>query len=1368
MGDDYHLLQRLFGQACRLPDTGRLAFLNDACSGNPELRKRLEQMLKLDESSSLLAPDALDDARVNLIQETGNSDMSAGITPRIPGFTIEDQLGRGGMGVVWRAVQHSTNRNVALKILGSAQFLSERAVDRFTQEVELLAVLDHPGIARVFESGETDGTFWFAMELINGVDLKTWVESTDKDTDSIISLMASICDAVHHAHQRGVLHRDLKPSNILVDGDGIPHILDFGLARAIDAPDRVTLSMDGELLGTPAYMSPEQVQGRPGLVDTRSDVYTLGVILYCLLTRRSPHDLSGGYLSIVRRIANEEILSPREALPEISWDMEAILMRALQKNPDERYGSAAEFSDDLYAYLSGDPIRARKSTFLYIAQKGLRKHRVAVSIALLLIISVVVTTGAWIKSITDEQQRTAAARKEADGFAAEAKHQAEKAILSSTQTSLHLGMSLCEQGETSEGLMHLQRALEQVSRINASGLERTIRANIAAWEIHAWRNHYTVEHGDMRDGLEGHTNEVTFSRDGTLLAVANRWGAQVYETSTGNRRGPLLKHTSFTFPHQIWSVDISPDNNRVAISSSAGGASVFNVGSDRAHLKLPHSQQARIVAAAGPVALHADVRHLKIWSRALSQVEIAAAADGKLTTRDGLQHEWTLHKLPTPELQAGSRGHPSVVTSNDAPSFVRFEGDGRYFETTSILTAGTGSSTIEAFVRIPEVGQSGLQPDERVGILLGNYNKKPSASWEFTKQGCARIYWNSGQLDVRGTTDLRDGRWHHLAFVRDMAAQVMQIYVDGKVNSPPAPAGSDVRFPGPHRIGRDFRDLGSSNLEDYAHSTDTLIDSALRSMVHSFDVWSVRFHPDGREIATTGQDGFVLFWDAQSGSRLDKFCKAEEVIVDMHYSEDGELLVAATRSGEVVVWDGRNGTQTTKFRASTDWLSSVAVHESSQKVVAASPAGEVCEWHLAPLRELGPGLRLENSVEDCIYLGDEIVTLELNGQIGRWQSVTHDSLGGQLHPTTAGTLCGNLSSNLIATGDSKGKLTVVSPPTNRAVSPAVMDRSINGVALSPDAGQMWTVGRRSLVSWNWSDESCCQNQKYNVGARTRVLTPDSNFQRLAIGTDFDVRIFDLKTNEFSDVRLTHDRILEDPSALRSIYWFDNNTRLLTTANDNDVRIWDVERGRLLKLVSFSKKLTDAVITPSNSWLVCAAGNTVQFHSTVDSRVTLPPLKHPGQVTDVDLNEDGTLLLTSCLDGMVRLWRLRTDGSSVGVEPLVVYPHRYPVLCAAIVPGTNLIVSGTQNGEVRFLDRDSALTVGPVGQHEGAIICLSICADGRYICTGSYDRTARPWQIPRQIVTETPEQLRKRLESLTRLRLRSNGSIQRLMMEKTDN
>lgn len=298
-------------------------------------------------------------------------------------YRITGTLGEGGMGTVYEAQQDQPHRMVALKVIRH-DFVSPELIRRFSRESEVLGRLQHPGIAQIYQAGTFEDAHgprpFFAMELVKGQPLTEYLRAQSLDVRHRLELFARICDAVHYAHQQGVIHRDLKPANIMVDAAGHPKILDFGVARLTDADVQATRQTSiGEVIGTLQYMSPEQVNADPGDIDTRSDVYSLGVILYEVLSGRLPYDLARKLIYEAARIILIDDPARLSSIDrELAGDVEIIVAKALEKEKNRRYGSAEELASDLRRFLSDEPIVARPATAMYHLRKFARRNRALV------------------------------------------------------------------------------------------------------------------------------------------------------------------------------------------------------------------------------------------------------------------------------------------------------------------------------------------------------------------------------------------------------------------------------------------------------------------------------------------------------------------------------------------------------------------------------------------------------------------------------------------------------------------------------------------------------------------------------------------------------------------------------------------------------------------------------------------------------------------------------------------------------------------------------------------------------------------------------------------------------------------------------
>jgi eukaryotic-like serine/threonine-protein kinase len=446
-------IDAIFFTALKLNETRlREIFLDRACDGDGELRTAVDRLLAstkdseglFENPSSLFevsAEDVQEAARENIFQESCLVEECIGT--RIGRYRLLERIGEGGCGVVYKAEQEQpVRRSVALKII-KLGMNTRRIIARFEAEQQALALMDHPNIAHALDAGATEsGRPYFVMELVDGVKITDFCDQHNLSVEQRLKLFVEVCFAIQHAHQKGIIHRDIKPSNVLVtsvDGKPVPRVIDFGIAKATQGSlgETTHFSVQEQLLGTPAYMSPEQAASGGLAVDTRSDIYSLGVLLYELLTNRTPMDatdLAHSQVDVFRRklrendplcpsarlhglsetelteVARHRLTNPPQLISRIKGDLDWVVMKALEKELDRRYATANGLAAEVGRYLNNEPISARPPSRVYRLQKLVRRNKVVFGagfiVAIVLVAGLLVSTISFLREKDARQEQT--------------------------------------------------------------------------------------------------------------------------------------------------------------------------------------------------------------------------------------------------------------------------------------------------------------------------------------------------------------------------------------------------------------------------------------------------------------------------------------------------------------------------------------------------------------------------------------------------------------------------------------------------------------------------------------------------------------------------------------------------------------------------------------------------------------------------------------------------------------------------------------------------------------------------------------------------------------------------------------------------
>ncbi len=1118
--DRYRALQRLFEELRDLPASRRTAEVDARCAGDPLLRQELLALLAVDDSAST-AP----------LLGALRAAVAEGISPGdfLGPYRIIDRIGAGGFGMVFSAEQQvPVRRTVAIKVLHPG-LNSAHVVARFRAEQQALALMDHPNIARIYDAGITPaGLPYFVMQLVPGDPITRYCEQASMSVRDRIRLFEKVCGAVQHAHAKGVIHRDLKPSNILVtrdiDGEAQPMVIDFGVAKAITADvEETRVTAAGQAIGTWSFMSPEQAEARSD-VDTRSDIYSLGVVLYELLTGLRPFDEAtlrqAGSDEIRRILRTVDPPSPsqrlsadgtrpdrRELTRTLRSELEWIPMRAMEREPGRRYQTAAALADDLRNYLDGRPLVARPVSRWYRLRKFVRLHRGAVTallaVSLSLLGGIIATSFALLEARaraageTKAKNEAVARGVEAVQASTEAIRQRERVEYESYVANIEMGLALAEAGRPD----FAQRRLERCPPGERRNFE--------------WLYLHTLLNRSLST-LGGHTaevNDLALSPTGHRIATASvDRTIRLWDGESSAQIAVLDGHTA-----PVLTLAFSPDGTILASGSDDGTVRLWSA-ADGSLLRVLEDQ--------------AKVVH-----------EVLFSADGATIAavcRDDTVRLWR----PSGEQLPRLRGEGVLWTAAFSPDGRTLIAGGDSGELYAWETAtGVRTHTLRAHER--RIRDVAFAPDGRRIVTASE--DRTARAWDLSDPASSLVFTGHGNF-LRSAAFSADGT-RLLTASDDATARVWDTSTGAVV--------FEIRG---HRSGLNsarFSADGTKIVTSSDDCTSLICSSSLGAVLstlvgHTMRVQNALFTPDGARVVTASLDGTARVWDAGDAMASRELRGHFRMVRSLGLSSDERLLVSGSADTEARVWDLATGQSLRRLRGHSKGISATLFADGDAAVLSASLDGTIRVWdaasgeslrtltfHTAPVLSLATrpdGVQaMSGAGNDEAFLwdvGTGQVVRSLAPHGGRYVAWSEDGrFMATATPNAAFVLAAD-TGELIATIDAtKGDFT--------------------SLAFSPDANSLITTTMGD-VAQRWALPSGQPLQTY-TGHASRVwsasVSPDG--RRMATASfDRSVRIWDVETGvTLADL---HGHTL----SVTQVRFSHDGSRLFSCSNDGGIRVWD--------------------------------------------------------------------------------------------------------------------------------------------------------------------------------------------------------------------
>jgi WD40 repeat protein/serine/threonine protein kinase len=1193
--------ENLFHRALQLPPNERAAFLDRECPADAGLRQRLEILLHAHENpGSFLRPP------VPSPQATVDHAISERPGTVIGLYKLMEQIGEGGMGLVFVAEQQEpVRRKVALKVIKPGMDTRE-VIARFEAERQALALMDHPNIARVLDAGATEsGRPYFVMELVKGVPITDYCDQQQLTPRERLELFIPVCQAVQHAHTKGVIHRDLKPSNILIaphDGKPVVKVIDFGVAKAIGQPltDKTIYTRVAQMIGTPLYMSPEQAELNALDVDTRSDVYALGVLLYELLTGTTPFDrqrFGTAAFDEIRRIIREEeppkpstrlstlgeslsaVSAKRKTEPGkmaalVKGDLDWIVMKALEKDRTCRYETASALAADVHRYLDEQPIEARPPSSWYRFRKMVRRNKVAVTttavVAAALVLGIIGTTLGWVHAL-DAQAEALAARDHEARQRLEALDQKNRAARNEQRAlkSEREALASAERAKKSEEAAKDSAKKEAASAAWATEQEKIAReqAKIADQERQkAQKNEYQAQMGLYAANL------VSAQRH--LEANNVRGFYQYFEKCSPELRG---------WEHDFLYTQVNANEQTLR-------------GHDQVITRVAYSPDGKRLAT--------------------------AAGDSKVMLWD----------VATGTVVLTFNGHTMAFSS-----------DGKRLATCTFLKEAAVWNTVtrEKIWSLTEApgGKIGLSPDGKlVAVAGGDYGKGANKNYGFVQ------LWDVA-TPKKVLLDLREfkSRVFDVAFHPDGRRLAIALE-DGTVRLLELASGKEYLTLKGHSdmvgnvaFSRDGKRLATASRDKTVKLWDAASGKELLSINTTNTQRNAALSPDGKLLASVSEDA-VKVWETASGQEVASFKGHTAPARYVAFSPDGKRLASASGLtlgskkpkviGEVRIWELAAQEKALKFQWSLQRRLERLKELTKDKAF---------KWKENP--------DLITVEKDIVFSPHgKSVAAGLADKTARiWDLASgKETAALQGHTEVVFGVAFSPDSKLLATasGDRTAKIWNAASGQPLRTFTGHTDRILD-VAFSPDGKRLATASIDGTVKvWDADGGPALLTLMHPDPVETVVFSPHGKY--LAT-TSEDQKKFSIRTVKIWDAA-TGLEILTVAGCHGTAWAFSpDGKRLVSECEEKTVKVWDTATGAVvLTFKEHTDYVTGVAFSPDGKYVASACQDrTVKFWDPDSGEVALS-LKHLGMVFSLAFSPDGKRLATSArLMGEVKLWDTRS-------------------------------------------------------------------------------------------------------------------------------